>query len=137
MDWTAGASLLLRRSVLEEVGLFDETFFLYFEETDLCRRIREAGHRIFYVLESEVTHIGSVSTGYKETDRPMPRFWFESRRHYFVKNHGRAYTWAANVTHAVGLATYQALSRARGKGPGGRKNFLRDFVRFNFLDERP
>lgn len=137
VDWTAGASLLIRRSVLEEVGLFDETFFLYFEETDLCRRIRAAGYRIFYVVESQVTHIGSVSTGYKEQDKPMPRFWFESRRHYFVKNHGRAYAWAANVTHAASLAAYEALSRARGKDPGGRKDFLKDFVRFNFVDSRP
>ena len=40
VDWLAGASMMIRRTVLEEVGFFDETFFLYFEETDLCRRAR-------------------------------------------------------------------------------------------------
>ncbi|MEY8840606.1 glycosyltransferase family 2 protein, partial [Cribrihabitans sp. XS_ASV171] len=43
VDWTAGASLMIRAEVIEETGGFDESFFLYFEETDLCRRAAEAG----------------------------------------------------------------------------------------------
>ncbi len=48
VDWLAGASLMMRRTVLDEIGLFDETFFLYFEETDLCRRAAHgrSSHRL-------------------------------------------------------------------------------------------
>ncbi|MEM1416104.1 MAG: glycosyltransferase family 2 protein [Myxococcota bacterium] len=137
VDWTAGASLMIRRSVLEEVGLFDETFFLYFEETDLCRRMRLAGYRIYYVVESQTTHIGSVSTGMKDNEKPMPRFWFESRRHYFVKNHGKGYAWAANVAHITGLSTFNVINRLRGRDGVDRKNYYSDFIRFNFGDGRP
>ena len=76
VDWLAGASVMMRRSVLDAVGLFDERFFLYFEETDLCRRARAAGWPTVYVRESAVTHIGSVSTGMKAWAR-TPGYWFE------------------------------------------------------------
>lgn len=137
VDWTAGASLLIRREVFETIGYFDETFFLYFEETDLCRRAIQAGFETWYITESRVAHIGGASTGMKETEKPMPRYWFESRRHYFVKNHGRAYTWAANLSHAVGLASFRLRAAIQDKDNPDRKHFLRDFLRFNFLDKRP
>ena len=101
VDWLAGASMMVRRRVLEQVGLFDESFFLYFEETDLCRRVRRAGHRIVYVKESSVAHIGSASTGMK-TWTKVPDYWFDSRRHYFLKNHGRAYLAAATAARPRG-----------------------------------
>ena len=65
VDWLAGASVMLREEVVRTVGVFDETFFLYFEETDLCRRAAEAGWPTHFVRESRVEHIGSVSTGMK------------------------------------------------------------------------
>ena len=70
VDWCAGASVLMRRTMLEEIGSFDETFFLYFDETDLCLRAARAGWKVVYVPQSEVVHIGSVSTG---TMRVVPR----------------------------------------------------------------
>ena len=50
VDWLAGASLMMRQTVLDQIGLFDETFFLYFEETDLCRRASLAEWPTDYVL---------------------------------------------------------------------------------------
>lgn len=134
VDWVAGASLLVRREVFEKIGLFDETFFLYFEETDLCRRAALAGHRCYYVVESRVAHVGSASTGYKDKTTPMPQYWFESRSYYFKKNHGSPYTLAANLAHAVGLGTFRARALVQRKANPDRKNFLRDFVRFNFFN---
>lgn len=127
VDWLAGASLMMRRTVLEEIGLFDERFFLYFEETDLCRRARAAGWPTVYVRDSEVTHIGSVSTGMKTWAR-MPGFWFDSRLHYFVKNHGRAYAAAATAAHLLGGLIWRArclVARRRRSEPD---RFLRDLV---------
>ena len=54
---------MMRQAMLDRIGLFDETFFLYFEETDLFLRAARAGWPADYVRESRVVHIGSVSTG--------------------------------------------------------------------------
>ena len=83
VDWLAGASMMMRAEVLEQIGLFDEEYFLYFEETDLCRRAALAGWPTHYVVESRVTHIGSVSTGMKVWDR-IPEYWLDSRCFRFV-----------------------------------------------------
>jgi N-acetylglucosaminyl-diphospho-decaprenol L-rhamnosyltransferase len=133
VDWLAGASMMMRRTMLEEVGLFDETFFLYFEETDLCRRAKLAGWSTVYVKESSVMHIGSVTTGMQDQSRRMPRYWFDSRRHYYLKNHGAPYLLAADVIHA----TASALNRVRDKiqrRPESRPHFVRDFLKYNFVD---
>ncbi len=101
VDWLAGASLMMRRHILDEIGLFDETFFLYFEETDLCLRAARAGHRTDYVPASKVTHIGSATTGMKNWTR-VPPYWYDSRWYYFTKNHGTAYAIAATLAHLLG-----------------------------------
>ena len=137
VDWLAGAAMMIRREVLEEVGLFDETFFLYFEETDLCRRARLRGWPTWYVVESQVAHVGHASTGLKDLSRPMPRYWFDSRRHYFTKNHGKAYAWAANAAQALGLATFKVRARLQKKDDPDPAHFLRDFVKYNFVENRP
>lgn len=137
VDWLAGASMMIRREVFDDVGLFDERFFLYFEETDLCRRARLAGWPTWYVVESRVTHIGHASTGLNNLERPMPQYWFDSRRYYFLKNHGRAYLWASNAVHAVGLATFKIRARIQRKEDPDPVRYLRDFVRYNFVVNRP
>ncbi len=128
VDWLAGASVLMRQSVLDEIGLFDETFFLYFEETDLFRRAAMAGWSAVYVVESRVMHIGSVSTGMKEWRR-VPGYWFASRRHYFEKNHGRFYALTATAAHVAGLGLYGLRVLFQRKAPHTPPHFLRDLVR--------
>ena len=61
--WVSGAFLLVRRSAFAAAGGFDESFFLYKEEEDLCLRIRQAGGRVLYVPAAEAVHIGSVVAG--------------------------------------------------------------------------
>lgn len=101
VDWSAGASMMFRAEVLEQIGLFDETFFLYYEETDLCRRAAEAGWQTHYVWDSLVTHIGSASTGMK-TWAKVPDYWYDSRQHYFQKHHGRAGALLATLSWLAG-----------------------------------
>lgn len=60
-DWVSGACILVRRSVLEELGGFDEGFFMYCEDIDLCRRLREAGHELLYEPSATVVHQGGAS----------------------------------------------------------------------------
>ncbi|MGR3377593.1 glycosyltransferase family 2 protein [Salipiger abyssi] len=127
VDWIAGASMMMRQSVLDEIGLFDETFFLYFEETDLCLRAARAGHEVHYIRDSEVTHIGSVSTGMKTWQR-VPGFWLDSRWHYYSKNHGRAYAALATLAHVAGGVLWRLRRLVQNKPPADPPHFLRDLV---------
>ncbi|MBU2983346.1 glycosyltransferase family 2 protein [Lentibacter algarum] len=124
VDWLAGASMMMRMDVLEEIGQFDETFFLYFEETDLCRRAAIAGWPTVYVRESEVEHIGSVSTGMKEWAR-VPNYWFDSRWYYFAKNYSKIYALYATALHLLGGGFYRFRRFAERKDPQMPPHFLR------------
>lgn len=127
VDWLAGASMMMRRTMLEEIGLFDETFFLYFEETDLCLRAARAGWTCHYIRESETAHIGSVSTGMKQWTR-IPGFWLDSRRHYFVKNHGGLYAALATLAHLAGGGFHRLRSVITRRDAGMPRHFLRDLA---------
>jgi N-acetylglucosaminyl-diphospho-decaprenol L-rhamnosyltransferase len=128
VDWLAGASMMLREEVIRTVGVFDETFFLYFEETDLCRRAAEAGWPTHFVKESRVEHIGSVSTGMKTWKR-VPGYWFDSRWHYFRKAGGTSRAVAATLAHVTGALILRARRVVQPKIPAGPPYFLRDLVR--------
>lgn len=127
VDWLAGASMMMRQDLLDRIGLFDETFFLYFEETELCRRVADAGMTIDYVRESEVVHIGSVSTGMKVWQR-MPGYWFDSRLHYFTKVHGRAYAVLATLALIAGATLWRARLLIQRKDRQDPPLFLKDLI---------
>jgi N-acetylglucosaminyl-diphospho-decaprenol L-rhamnosyltransferase len=137
VDWVAGASMLLKRSVFERVGLFDETFFLYFEETDLCLRARRQGLLTYYVPTSVVAHVGSASTGMQDKTRRLPAYWFASRSHYFRKNFGRAYLHATNAAWLASSTLFQARRRIQGKPDDTPPHQLTDFLRYSFLGGLP
>lgn len=123
VDWSAGASMMIRAEVLDRIGLFDETFFLYYEETDLCLRAADAGWQTHYVWDSVVTHIGSASTGAKSW-ASVPDYWYDSRQYYFQKHHGRlGALWAtlASVT-GDGLWRLRCLLQRRKPGTPPRHN---------------
>ncbi|UCG25837.1 MAG: glycosyltransferase family 2 protein [Chloroflexota bacterium] len=62
VDTVMGACMLIRKSVLESIGLMDQGYFMYSEEVDLCYRIRRAGWRIYWVPQAKVVHFGGQST---------------------------------------------------------------------------
>lgn len=127
VDWLAGASLMMRQDVLDVVDLFDEKFFLYFEETELCYRATAAGYPIDYVRESRITHIGSVSTGMKTWAR-MPGYWFDSRLYYFTKVHGRGYAALATFSLVLGSILWRLRLLVQSKDRGDAPRFLRDLL---------
>ena len=82
-DWVVGAVLILRRTALDAVGGFDERFFMYSEEADLCRRIRAAGWEVRHLPVMRILHYGGA---------PNPRLQAQksfSRLHYAAKHFGR------------------------------------------------
>ena len=56
VDWLSGACMLARRAALQEVGGFDERYFLYWEDADLCRRLRQVGYHVRYVAAATAVH---------------------------------------------------------------------------------
>lgn len=67
VDWVSGACMVVRRRTLEEIGVLDERFFMYFEDADLCRRSREAGWSVYYLPRLEVLHLTGASSHSKLT----------------------------------------------------------------------
>lgn len=104
-DWVCGASMMIRRELLEEIGLFDEHFFLYFEEVDFFYRAYKAGWETWYVPASKVIHIEGASTGIKLVKR-RPQYWYESRRRLFIKLYGVLGLVTADVLWALGRSSY-------------------------------
>jgi GT2 family glycosyltransferase len=91
-DWVPGAFAIIRVEVLHEVGFFDPRFFMYGEEVDLCRRIKEAGHEIWYWPDIVVTHIGGESSRHMgDGDQPgaqVVNWRMRSTLLYYRKHHG-------------------------------------------------
>jgi N-acetylglucosaminyl-diphospho-decaprenol L-rhamnosyltransferase len=101
VDWITGACMLVRRAALQQVGGFDERYFMYSEELDLCRRIRAAGWRIVYEPAAVVVHHEGQSSG---QDVPARHIRFNrSKVRYFVRWHG---VRAAAVLRSWLLALY-------------------------------
>jgi len=131
VDWVSGASMMIRRSVLDQLGGLDEGFFLYFEETEFCHRVKHAGHQVWYVPQSRVVHIAGQST--KVTERSvapkrLPAYWFDSRRRYFVLTHGAAYALLADVLAAAGCALGAVKRRLQRRPSNRAPGYVRDLI---------
>jgi GT2 family glycosyltransferase len=68
-EYLQGSCLMLRRDVFEEIGLLDENFFIYFEETDLCYRLKQKGWRVVYDPAASIVHYGGSGVGFYGKDR--------------------------------------------------------------------
>lgn len=135
-DWVSGACLLVRRAVLERVGLLDEGYFMYFEEVDFCRRARQAGWPCWHVPEARVVHLVGQSSGFADPKRPRrrrPTYWFAARRRYLRTHLGRTRTLLADLGWSLGYATYRLRRPLRGKPDTDPPCLLRDFLRYNLL----
>lgn len=85
-DQVAGSFLLIRKKMLEQIGLFDERFFTWFEEVDLCRRAKNAGWQVWYLAEAEIIHYGGQSFSRQLTLKNQ-KIFFQSALKY-LKKHG-------------------------------------------------
>jgi GT2 family glycosyltransferase len=85
VDWVSGACLLLRREALLQVQGLDEEIFLYFEDVDLCRRIRQQGWRICYVPALAITHLGGQSL---QQNPAAQRAYQQSLKYFYTKHYG-------------------------------------------------
>ncbi|HBE18081.1 MAG TPA: glycosyl transferase family 2 [Cyanobacteria bacterium UBA11149] len=131
-DWVAGASMIVRKEVFEEVGLIDEEYFMYYEEMDFCLQANRAGWSCWYVPESRVVHLVGQSSGVTNTKQPpkrRPQYWFDSRRRYFLKNYGWLYAALTDHVWASSVVLWQLRRMIQGKENIYPPKFLTDFLR--------
>ncbi len=104
-DWTSFAAAVVRREALEQAGTFDEGYFLYFDDPDLCLRIRRAGWQISHCPNATVVHLegaaNDVPSSIRLRKRP-PGYYYQSRARYFAKRHGIVGLWLANLCWHAG-----------------------------------
>jgi len=130
VDWVSGASLMVRAEVFTAIGGLDEHYFLYFEETDFCRRARKAGFTTWYVPNSRVMHIGGQSTGSVSSAqmRRLPGYWFESRRRYFVASFGVPLAMAIDAVSICAQSLGLAKRHLQGRQHTTTPYFIRDLI---------
>jgi N-acetylglucosaminyl-diphospho-decaprenol L-rhamnosyltransferase len=90
MGWLTGACLMIRRDVFEQLGGFDESFFMYFEDKDICKRVHEAGWKVVYYPKTSLIHLlGGSSEGAKKS---VNTYYRDSQLHYYQKHLGKFQT---------------------------------------------
>lgn len=121
VDWVKGAALMARRGAIEQVGPLDESFFMYSEELDWCRRFRDAGWRVVYLPTAQIVHYEGRSS---EQVLPARHVHFQtSKVRYFRKYHGPVVAEALRLFLLGNYAWQVALEGA--KWLAGHKRFLR------------
>ena len=121
VDWVTGASIMVPRRVIDHVGMMDEGYFMYSEELDWCRRIKDAGWRIVYLPKAQIIHHVGKSSEQAVTSRHVN--FQQAKLRYYRKYHGRA---ASSGLRLFLLANYSwQLAVEAGKGMLGHNRRLR------------
>ena len=131
-DWVAGASMLVRREVFDQVGFLDDEYFMYFEEVDFCRKAAIGGWTCWYQPASRVVHLVGQASGVTSksgSQKRRPKYWFDSRRRYFVKNHGTVYAVIVDAVWATGYSLWWLRAKLQGKSINDPPKLLTDFLR--------
>jgi hypothetical protein len=127
---------MLRRSTVEQIRGFDESYFLYYEETDLCLRARRAGITTWYVPASHVMHIAGQSTKVTERDakpKRLPSYLFESRRRYFMVTQGLVYAILVDIVAVFANVLGKIKRAVTGKSHEDTPNFITDLAGHSIL----
>ncbi len=103
VDWVSGACLMLRREALVQTGDFDEAMFMYFEDVDLCLRLRQAGWEVWHHPAVGITHLGGQSM----KQNPAAQAAYQQSLRYFYRKH---YSKAAQLALNLALGIYGRLA---------------------------
>jgi len=136
VPWVTGAGVMFRTSALEQSGLFDSGFFLYFEETELMFRLRQNGWAIWHEPRARIVHEGGAATCIRDPKtgsplpKPLPRYWYESRKRYFALTGGRAYAFAAGLAWLGGHFFWILRRAITGAPDSSTQRAVRDMMAF-------
>ena len=130
VDWVPGAFAILRRETIEQVGFFDPRFFLYYEEVDLCRRIRAAGWKILYWPELRILHVGGESSKtladmeFSSKGSQLTLWRMRSQLLYYRKWHGLPMAWAVKALEQNWHRLRALRHRDRSPGKAGESRTI-------------
>ena len=102
IDCLTGAFMFMRAEALNEVGLLDETFFMYGEDIDLCYRIKQAGWKIVYYGKSKITHLKGASS--KKQKSKLIYEFYRAMYIYYKKHHADETSFIVNIVVYLGIA---------------------------------
>ena len=118
VEWVCGAAAIIRYDVFDDIGFFDNAYFLYYEETDFMLQARRAGWQTWYVHDAKAVHLVGQSTGVqsgRQEGATIPTYLIQSRKYYFRKNHGAAYAFFADVAWVIGVLCFFVSRRLTGR----------------------
>lgn len=127
VDAVSGSFMMIRREIYEKVGGFDEQFFMYGEDLDLCYRVQQSGYKVFYFHDTQIIHYKGEST--KRSNLDETKLFYDAM-HLFVKKHLSSFPIVEIILRtAIG---FRKLFAFLGKRKLALLTALTDFVFFNF-----
>jgi len=129
VDILQGASLILKRAAIDEVGILDETYFMYSEEVDLCYRLKKAGWDLYWVPQSVILHYGGQST--KQISEEMFLQLYKSKLLFFKKHYGafatELYKIVLTIASFVRVVGGSILGRIDHKHQNGYAKLVKNY----------
>ena len=137
VDWVSGASFMARRSVLDDVGLMDDRYFLYFEEVDLMSRVSARGHEVWHLPQSRVVHLAGQASGFRTGGPPrrLPEYWYHSRFRFLRKRYGLPAAVAANLLFMTGRLLGRCARILTLRRASDTPHILTDMIRHGFSSD--
>jgi GT2 family glycosyltransferase len=123
VDFVTGCGMLISRRCLETVGLFDEQFFMYYEDSDYCLRVQHAGLRTLVVPRARMWHKVATSSG--GSDSPSERYHMAASSARFFRKHARGRQWLAIVPYRAASAMRTLMRLASRRRWGAARAYVR------------
>lgn len=98
VSWVTGAALFIKKELWTKLGGFDDNFFMYFEDVDLCKRVRDNGYGVLYWPSVKIRHLGGASSENKKTQKG---YFYASQDYYFQKHFGKPTAFIIEVLRKI------------------------------------
>lgn len=122
IDWVSGSAMMVQKEVLQKIGLLDEKFFFYFEDTDFCLRAKRAGYKIFYQPMAKIVHLGGLAS--KEVNKAqLNQYWYRGKFRCILKN-GTPLQIVSSLLAQVLVFPYKVWIKRDGTGQAQIKGLL-------------
>jgi GT2 family glycosyltransferase len=129
-DWVSGASFFVNKSLIDDIGLMDENFFLYFEEVDFCFRAKKNQWQVWFDPAVSIAHEDESSTGVGKIATRRPLFWYNSRRYFYRKHYGLFGLIVADLGWFLGRLTLLARHHLKLRSDVSKdpKHYMSDLI---------